>query len=84
MEHRLEKIKTIGDAYLCVGGVPESNLSHPSDCIEAGFEILSFMEEWKAEQQAKKEGIWTLRRSGLQKVEQGITSLEELNRVTKD
>jgi type IV pilus assembly protein PilB len=34
--------------------------------------------------QAQKEGVWDLRRSGLQKVIQGITSLEELNRVTKD
>ncbi len=36
------------------------------------------------EQLAKAEGVWTLRRSGLEKVKAGITSLEELNRVTKD
>jgi type IV pilus assembly protein PilB len=36
------------------------------------------------DQQSKDEGIWTLRRSGLEKVKEGITSLEELNRVTKD
>jgi type IV pilus assembly protein PilB len=36
------------------------------------------------DQQAKAEGIWDLRRSGLEKVKAGITSLEELNRVTKD
>jgi type IV pilus assembly protein PilB len=34
--------------------------------------------------QAKKEGISDLRASGLRKVKAGITSLEELNRVTKD
>ncbi|MEX0872805.1 MAG: ATPase, T2SS/T4P/T4SS family, partial [Aquisalimonadaceae bacterium] len=34
--------------------------------------------------QAKKEGINDLRRSGLLKVIQGMTSLEEVNRVTKD
>jgi class 3 adenylate cyclase len=61
IEHRLEKIKTIGDAYLCVGGVPESNLSHPSDCIEAGFAILAFMEDWKTKQQAKKEAYFDVR-----------------------
>ncbi|MFK8016333.1 MAG: type IV-A pilus assembly ATPase PilB [Gammaproteobacteria bacterium] len=32
--------------------------------------------------QAETEGIWDLRRSGLQKVKDGITSLEEINRVT--
>lgn len=35
-------------------------------------------------QQAKQEGIDDLRQSGLKKVQQGIISLEELNRVTKD
>ncbi|MAZ39363.1 MAG: type IV-A pilus assembly ATPase PilB [Legionellales bacterium] len=34
--------------------------------------------------QAIKEGLQTLRRSALKKVMEGITSLEEVNRVTKD
>jgi type IV pilus assembly protein PilB len=34
--------------------------------------------------QAKKEGIPDLRESGLKKVMSGVTSLEEINRVTKD
>jgi len=35
-------------------------------------------------QQAQSEGVWDLRRAGLQKVKDGITSLEEVNRVTVD
>jgi type IV pilus assembly protein PilB len=34
--------------------------------------------------QAQREGIFDLRASGLRKVREGTTSLEELNRVTKD
>ena len=34
--------------------------------------------------QAAEEGVWDLRRAGLQKVIDGITSLEEINRVTVD
>jgi type IV pilus assembly protein PilB len=34
--------------------------------------------------QANKDGIWNLRRSGLQKVKDGVTSLEEVNSVTID
>ncbi|MCG7963765.1 MAG: ATPase, T2SS/T4P/T4SS family, partial [Candidatus Thiodiazotropha taylori] len=36
------------------------------------------------EDQAQEEGVYNLRSSGLRKVMQGITSLQELNRVTKD
>jgi type IV pilus assembly protein PilB len=34
--------------------------------------------------QATKEGVWFLRKSGLHKVKQGLTSLEEVSRVTRD
>jgi len=34
--------------------------------------------------QAAKEGVWDLRRSGLEKVKSGVTSLEEVNSVTID
>jgi type IV pilus assembly protein PilB len=34
--------------------------------------------------QAAKDGIWNLRRSGLEKVKSGLTSLEEINSVTID
>jgi len=33
-------------------------------------------------EQAIKEGFWDLRRAGLEKVKQGVTGLEEINRVT--
>ena len=32
--------------------------------------------------QAAKEGVWDLRRAGLEKVRAGVTSLEEVNSVT--
>jgi type IV pilus assembly protein PilB len=34
------------------------------------------------EEQAEKEGVWNLRKSALHKVKVGVTSLEEINRVT--
>jgi type IV pilus assembly protein PilB len=34
------------------------------------------------EEQAEKEGVWSLRKSALNKVKVGVTSLEEINRVT--
>ena len=35
-------------------------------------------------EQAKTEGVWDLRKSALEKVKQGVTGLEEVNRVTVD
>ena len=35
-------------------------------------------------QQAAKEGVWDLRRAGLEKVRSGLTSLEEVNSVTTE
>ena len=54
-QHRLEKIKTIGDAYLCVGGVPESNPTHPIDAIQAAQEIQNFLIGCKKARIAKGE-----------------------------
>lgn len=43
-KHGLEKIKTIGDAYLAVCGLPNSNENHATCAIEAAKEIISSME----------------------------------------
>ena len=36
----LEKIKTIGDAYMCAGGLPMVNNTHPINAVEAAVEML--------------------------------------------
>ncbi len=41
--HFIEKIKTIGDAYMCVGGLPLSNKSHPFDVVLAGLEMQYYV-----------------------------------------
>ena len=38
--HGLEKIKTIGDAYMVVGGVPEASTDHPARVVAMGLEML--------------------------------------------
>jgi class 3 adenylate cyclase len=36
----LEKIKTIGDSYMCAGGIPGVNQTHAKDAIHAAREII--------------------------------------------
>ena len=39
VRHGLEKIKTIGDAYMCAGGLPEPNETHALDTVRAALEM---------------------------------------------
>lgn len=57
----IEKIKTIGDCYMCVGGVPQINKSHPFDTVLAALEIQKFVEEKAAIDQANGKPVWRLR-----------------------
>ena len=36
----LEKLKTIGDSWMCAGGLPQRNESHPVDTVLAALEML--------------------------------------------
>lgn len=41
----LEKLKTIGDSYMCAAGLPERNPSHPVDAVMAAMEIVRAVTE---------------------------------------
>jgi class 3 adenylate cyclase len=58
---QLEKIKTIGDAYMLAGGVPKANSSAVKNTIEAAFEILKFIEKRHKEKQAEGKPYWKAR-----------------------
>lgn len=45
--HGIEKIKTIGDAYLAVAGLPKPDSEHAVHVVNAALEMLSFMVERK-------------------------------------
>lgn len=60
-KYGIEKIKTIGDAYLCAAGLPVSNYTHATDMIHAAFEIRDFIEQRKKEKEAQGELPFELR-----------------------
>ena len=55
--YSLEKLKTIGDCYMFVGGLPERTRSHPVDAVLAAFE----MEDATREISARNRSDWKLR-----------------------
>lgn len=56
---RIEKIKTIGDAYMCAGGIPQKNRTNPIEVILAAIEMMQFMKHITASK--GKKNVWELR-----------------------
>ncbi len=59
--HNVEKIKTIGDAYMAAGGLPTQNNSHAMDVVKAALEIKDFMEKLKLERDQEGRKCFELR-----------------------
>ena len=60
--HNVEKLKTIGDAYMCAGGLPETNATHTIDVCLAALEMMEFVHgiaEIKRELHGEK--FWRMR-----------------------
>ena len=45
--HDLEKIKTIGDAYFCVGGLQQSS-DHPERVLHFGIDVFGVLRNYNA------------------------------------
>ncbi|OJJ15071.1 hypothetical protein BKI52_40100 [marine bacterium AO1-C] len=61
--YNLEKIKTIGDAYMAAGGIPQSNTTNPVDAVLAGLAIQQYVREKRAERERNGEDkqCWDVR-----------------------
>jgi len=57
----LEKIKTIGDAYMCAGGVPIRNKSNAIEVVLAALAIQEFMADYNGKQEEKGKESWNIR-----------------------
>ncbi|MBN2655572.1 MAG: response regulator [Spirochaetales bacterium] len=48
-KNNCERIKTIGDAYLAVCGIPEADANHGEKMIRAAMEILAYLDSYRKE-----------------------------------
>ncbi len=60
-KYGLEKIKTLGDGYMAVGGVPVPNTSNPSDVVQAGLEMQRWISRRNELLQAGQDERWEIR-----------------------
>jgi class 3 adenylate cyclase len=61
LRNNLEKLKTIGDSYMCAGGLPVENRTSAIDACLAALEIQSFMNQLKEIKSALNLPFWELR-----------------------
>lgn len=52
-KYNVQKVKSIGDSYMCAGGIPEKNHTNPIEMILAAMEIVHYMQSEK--------NIWDLK-----------------------
>lgn len=59
--NHLEKIKTIGDCFMCVGGISERNRLHEVDTVLAALRIQEFMRKYQKSRARTGSPSWKLR-----------------------
>lgn len=60
-KYGLEKLKTIGDAYMYAGGVPVSSHTHEIDAVLGALEIQSFVEQVNEEKRRSGRPVFEIR-----------------------
>ena len=60
-QNNMERIKTIGDAYMCAGGVPMESETHAIDAINAAIQIRDFIRRWNTTRANKGKRPWQVR-----------------------
>jgi class 3 adenylate cyclase len=60
-KHGIEKIKTIGDAYMAAGGLPVPNRTHAVDVVKAAIEIQQFMKTHRQIRETNKKPFFEIR-----------------------
>jgi len=60
-KYNLEKIKTIGDAYMCAGNLPLPDPHHAYKIIRAALEIQAFMDMYNTRRAAHGQETWEIR-----------------------
>lgn len=61
IKYHIEKIKTIGDAYMCAGGVPVRNGFNPLSTVLAALEIARFIEKVGKQNKFHNKPVWKAR-----------------------
>jgi adenylate cyclase len=60
-KYKVEKIKTIGDTFMCAGGVPVKNMTNPVDVAMVAMEMRNFLEKFEIGKRRGDKRLWDLK-----------------------
>ena len=60
-KHNVLKVKTVGDCYMCVGGIPSQQKTHAQEVCAAAIDILKFVEGTNIQYEALGKPRWDVR-----------------------
>tara|TARA_Y100000590_G_scaffold339850_1_gene387508 strand:+ start:1336 stop:2619 length:1284 start_codon:yes stop_codon:yes gene_type:complete len=59
--HNIEKLKTIGDSYMCAAGLPSENRGHAIQVCLAALEMMSYLEKANTQREKLRMKRWDMR-----------------------
>lgn len=60
-KYNIEKIKTIGDTFMCAGGIPVKNITNPIDVLMAAMEMRNFLKTFEEGKREPDRRVWELK-----------------------
>lgn len=60
-KYKIEKIKTIGDTFMCAGGIPDKNITNPVEVVMAAIEMRNFLNNYEIKKRGLERKIWELK-----------------------
>lgn len=58
--YNIKKVKSLGDTYMCAGGIPKKNRTNPFEVIMAAMEIQLYIKQLQLQAQENSQQFWTL------------------------
>lgn len=60
-KYKLEKIKTIGDAYMCASGVPKADMQHGLRIVLGAIEMKEYSVRYASKNKGLSDSVWKIR-----------------------
>lgn len=57
-KYNIEKIKTIGDTFMCAGGIPVKNITNPVEVVMAALEMRTFLMVYEMKMHGTEHSLW--------------------------